>query len=99
MVTFRLTLLLGNGITLASALPKACTGVCTNSHDPAVIARPDGTYFRFSTGGRIAVHTAPDLTGPWTYRGAALPKGSTINLRGNQDLWVCSPTLSSPLNT
>jgi arabinan endo-1,5-alpha-L-arabinosidase len=76
--------------TLASAyaLPEACSGVCNNSHDPSIIRRADGTYFRFSTGGRIAIHTAPSLTGPWTYVGAALPSGSSINLAGNQDLWV-----------
>ncbi|KAL1838373.1 hypothetical protein VTJ49DRAFT_2714 [Mycothermus thermophilus] len=69
-------------------LPEACTGICNNSHDPAIIRRADGTYFRFSTGGRIAIHTAPNITGPWTYRGAALPRGSSINLAGNQDLWA-----------
>jgi arabinan endo-1,5-alpha-L-arabinosidase len=72
----------------AYALPGACSGTCTNTHDPSIIRRADGTYFRFSTGGKIAVHTAPDLTGPWTYRGAVLPNGSSINLAGNDDLWV-----------
>ncbi|KAK3377638.1 glycosyl hydrolase [Podospora didyma] len=70
------------------SLPEACTGICTNSHDPSIIVRPDGTYFRFSTGGRIATHTAPAITGPWKYQGPALPNGSTIKLRGNQDLWA-----------
>jgi len=70
------------------ALPQACSGVCTNSHDPSLIRRDDGTYFRFSTGGRVAIHTAPNISGPWSYIGAALPRGSSINLRGNQDLWV-----------
>ncbi|KAK3377309.1 glycosyl hydrolase [Lasiosphaeria ovina] len=39
---------------------------------------------------KIAVHTARDwdFMGPWTYRGAALPRGSAISLRGNQDLWA-----------
>ncbi|KAL2133755.1 hypothetical protein VTI74DRAFT_1737 [Chaetomium olivicolor] len=72
----------------AYALPEACSGTCTNAHDPSIIRRSDGTYFRFSTGGKIAVHTAPSLTGPWTYRGAVLPGGSSINLAGNQDLWA-----------
>jgi arabinan endo-1,5-alpha-L-arabinosidase len=75
-------------LATAYALPEACSGVCNNAHDPSIIRRPDGTYFRFSTGGKIAVHTAPSLTGPWTYKGAALPSGSSINLAGNQDLWV-----------
>ena len=73
----------------AYALPEACSGTCTNSHDPSIIRRSsDGLYFRFSTGGKIAIHTATSLTGPWTYRGAMLPSGSSINLAGNQDLWV-----------
>jgi arabinan endo-1,5-alpha-L-arabinosidase len=75
------------------SLPEPCTGICVNAHDPSIVIRPDGTYFRFSTGGRIAIHTAPDLRGPWTYKGAALPNGSKINLQGNQDLWVRTPSL------
>jgi arabinan endo-1,5-alpha-L-arabinosidase len=79
--------------------PMACSGICNNAHDPALIRRADGTYFRFSTGGKIAVHTAPAITGPWTYKGAAIPAGSKINLAGNQDLWVCSTKhLLSELN-
>lgn len=73
------------------SLPEPCSGTCVNAHDPSIVIRPDGTYFRFSTGGRIAIHTAPDLRGPWTYKGAALSSGSKINLPGNQDLWVRSP--------
>ncbi|KAI1503466.1 glycosyl hydrolase [Biscogniauxia marginata] len=68
--------------------PGACSGTCVNTHDPSIIRRSDGTYFRFSTGGKIAVHTAPDITGPWTYKGAALPDGSSIDLAGNDDLWA-----------
>ncbi|MBE3044581.1 hypothetical protein IMZ48_18840 [Candidatus Bathyarchaeota archaeon] len=70
--------------------PGECSGVCVNAHDPAIIVRDDGTYFRFSTGGNIAVHTAPALIGPWTFSGAALPDGSSIYKPGNQDLWVSS---------
>ncbi|KAL2112937.1 hypothetical protein VUR80DRAFT_6059 [Thermomyces stellatus] len=70
------------------ANPGPCSGVCVNTHDPSIIRRDDGTYFRFSTGGRIAVHTAPSIEGPWTYVGAALPDGSIINKPGNQDLWA-----------
>lgn len=76
------------GVAQAYSLPGACSGTCVNTHDPAIIVRPDDLYFRFSTGGRIAVHTAPNITGPWTYRGAALPNGSSINLPGNKDLWA-----------
>jgi arabinan endo-1,5-alpha-L-arabinosidase len=68
--------------------PLSCSGTCTNCHDPSLVRRDDGTYFRFSTGGKVAVHTAPSIQGPWTYKGAALPNGSQINKPGNQDLWA-----------
>ena len=71
--------------------PMACSGVCNNAHDPALIRRADGTYYRFSTSGKIAIHSAPSITGPWTYKGAAIPAGSKINLAGKNDLWVCKP--------
>ena len=70
------------------ANPMACSGVCGNAHDPALIRRDDGTYYRFSTGGKIAIHSAPSITGPWTYKGAAIPSGSKINLKGKDDLSV-----------
>ncbi|KAL8846347.1 MAG: hypothetical protein Q9221_008558 [Calogaya cf. arnoldii] len=68
--------------------PLPCSGICTNAHDPSLIRRDDGTYFRFSTGGKIAIHTAPSIQGPWTYKGAALPNGSKTSKAGNQDLWA-----------
>jgi arabinan endo-1,5-alpha-L-arabinosidase len=70
--------------------PMACSGICNNAHDPALIRHSDGTYYRFSTGGKIAIHSAPSLTGPWSYKGAAIPSGSKINLAGKDDLWVCT---------
>ena len=73
----------------AYAAPGACSGVCNNAHDPSIIRRQsDGTYFRFSTGNKIAIHTATSLSGPWTYKCAMLPSGSSIPLNGNQDLWA-----------
>ncbi|KAL8805852.1 MAG: hypothetical protein Q9200_005273 [Gallowayella weberi] len=72
----------------AYAKPLSCSGTCTNTHDPSLVFRDDGTYFRFSTGGGIAIHTAPSIQGPWTYDGAALPNGSQISKTGNQDLWA-----------
>ena len=73
----------------AYANPGACSGTCTNAHDPSIIRRQsDGTYFRFSTGNKIAIHTAPSISGPWTYKCAMLPSGSNIPLAGNQDLWA-----------
>jgi arabinan endo-1,5-alpha-L-arabinosidase len=70
------------------ANPLACSGVCNNAHDPALIRHSDGTYYRFSTGGKIAIHSAPTVTGPWTYKGAVVSAGSKINLKGKDDLWV-----------
>ncbi|TMW63236.1 hypothetical protein Poli38472_002177 [Pythium oligandrum] len=72
----------------AYANPRACSGVCGNAHDPAIMRRADGTYFRFSTNGKVAVHTAPSINGPWTYKGAAIPAGSIINMPGRDGLWA-----------
>jgi arabinan endo-1,5-alpha-L-arabinosidase len=80
--------LLANVALAQYPAPMACSGICTNTHDPSLIRDVDGTYYRFSTGGKIAVHTAPSINGPWTYKGPALPSGSIINLPGNQDLWA-----------
>lgn len=88
LTTVLASLFLTASTALAYAEPGACSGICNNSHDPGIIRREDGTYFRFSTGGRIAIHTAPSIEGPWEYNGALLPEGSSINLPGNQDLWV-----------
>jgi arabinan endo-1,5-alpha-L-arabinosidase len=72
----------------AYGAPRPCTGFC-NARDPALIRRSDGTYFRFSTGSRISIATAPSLSGPWAPRGSAIRGGSAkINKKGNQDLWV-----------
>ncbi|KAI6457711.1 hypothetical protein MCOR17_007716 [Pyricularia oryzae] len=69
------------------ANPGACSGQCW-THDPAVVRRDDGVYFRFSTGSKIGIWKAPALEGPWTYQGAAIPAGSRINLPGRDDLWA-----------
>ncbi|KAH8711904.1 glycosyl hydrolase [Phaeosphaeriaceae sp. PMI808] len=86
--SFILSLFAGAAAVYGYGLPMACSGVCTNAHDPALIRRDDGTYYRFSTGGKIAIHSAPSITGPWTYKGAAIPNGSKINLNGRNDLWA-----------
>lgn len=86
-----LVVLLGFACSLVMAAyadPGACSGECW-THDPAVVKRSDGTYFRFATGGGIYVYSASALTGPWTYDGEALASGSSIDLSGNDDLWVC----------
>src|SRR5262245_45421633 len=68
--------------------PEPCEGNCTSIHDPSVIRRSDGTWFRFSTNGNIAIATAPAMTGPWEYQGAMLPKGSKIDVIENQEIWA-----------
>jgi arabinan endo-1,5-alpha-L-arabinosidase len=87
LVLAALSLLLAD-VASAYANPKLCEGTCTNAHDPSIIRRDDGTYFRFSTGNKIAIHSAPAVTGPWKYVGALLPSGSKINLKGKDDLWA-----------
>ncbi|KAI2628187.1 glycosyl hydrolase [Xylaria nigripes] len=76
------------GLVLGYANPEICSGTCNNTHDPSIIRRSDGTYFRFSSNGKIDIHSAPDITGPWTFEGEAIPSGSSIDLPGNQDLWA-----------
>ena len=68
--------------------PEACDGNCSYIHDPSVVQAPDGTWYRFSTNGNIAIATAPDITGPWTYQGAMLPGGSSIQVTPGQQIWV-----------
>ena len=69
--------------------PQGCSGACGYVHDPYVVKRSDGTYFRFATFQEIQIATAPALIGPWTEQGPALPGGSEIPLPGNMSLWVC----------
>ena len=71
----------------AYANPGTCSGAC-NVHDPALIKRSDGTYFRFSTGNKIQIAKASSISGPWTNVGSVVPAGSSINLAGNTDLWA-----------
>ena len=97
MFTNNLVLLLVLAVSVSAyANPGPCSGSC-NVHDPAVIRRSDGTYFRFSTGNRIQIATAGSLAGPWTFEGSALPNGSIINLAGNKDLW--GPDVSLVVDT
>ena len=62
--------------------PGACTGDCF-THDPAVMKRADGKYFRFSTLDLIGIWTANDLSGPWTRSGSVIQGASVINMPGN----------------
>ena len=70
------------------ANPGSCSGAC-NVHDPSLIQRSsDNVYFRFSTGNKISYASASSIAGPWTVIGSMLPSGSSIDLAGNDDLWV-----------
>jgi arabinan endo-1,5-alpha-L-arabinosidase len=68
--------------------PQPCYGNCSWIHDPSIVYE-DGTYWRFSTSGNIAIATAPSLSGPWTYQGALLTNGTKIHIQPDQDIWVC----------
>lgn len=68
--------------------PEPCQGNCTFIHDPSLVRRSDGTWFRFSTNGNIAIATATALTGPWEYVGAMLPQGSKIHVVDGQQIWA-----------
>ncbi|KAF2659565.1 glycoside hydrolase family 43 protein [Lophiostoma macrostomum CBS 122681] len=67
--------------------PLPCSGNCSWIHDPNIYVE-DGTYYRFSTSGNIAIATAPDLTGPWNYQGALLHSGTSIDVDAHQDIWA-----------
>ncbi|QMW36983.1 hypothetical protein G4B11_000219 [Aspergillus flavus] len=87
-LSFVLTTSLLVALSHGYGAPGACSGAC-NIHDPSLIQREsDGTYFRFSTGNRISYATASSIEGPWTAVGSILPDGSSIDLPGNDDLWV-----------
>lgn len=69
--------------------PESCSGLCSGFvHDPSVVLRDDGTYFRFTTNTGTNLATAPSINGPWEHQGSVSPEGSNIDLPGNDDLWV-----------
>lgn len=77
------------GFAMGQSDPLPCSGVCVNTHDPSLIRREsDGTYFRFATGAGIPIHTAPEITGPWTYQGEVLNLPAQIDNSGNSDAWA-----------
>lgn len=90
LAPFLLVLLVLVALVASYPDPGACSGDCW-THDPSVVKRADGTYFRFSTGGGIGIYSADSLAGSWTYDGEALPDGSSVDLTGNTDLWVSMP--------
>lgn len=74
------------------ANPGSCSGSCV-VHDPALIRRAsDGKYFRFSTGGGIAIATASSPSGTWTDTGTVRASGAAwkVQVSGNAgtDAWV-----------
>lgn len=42
------------------------------------------------------IYDSDSLSGPWTFRGAAIPDGSSISLAGKDDLWVRLLTPKQP---
>ena len=66
---------------------ESCKGNCSYIHDPSIVKRKDGTFFRFSTNGNIAIASAPEMQGPWEYLGAMLPQGSMIDVTEDQEIW------------
>ncbi|KXS97281.1 hypothetical protein AC578_4574 [Pseudocercospora eumusae] len=78
----------------AYANPGPCSGVCTNAHDPSIIRRSDGTYFRFSTGGLVPIHSAPAITGPWTFKCNMLSANAKSTTSGNAGTDVWAPDVS-----
>ncbi|OTB09182.1 glycoside hydrolase family 43 protein [Hypoxylon sp. CI-4A] len=82
------TFLLASLASLTQAqTPGACSGDCF-THDPAVVKRYDGKYFRFSTLDLISIKTADSLSGPWTAAGSVIQGASVINMDGNDVLWA-----------
>lgn len=69
--------------------PIGCSGDCF-SHDPFVMQRYDGKYFRYETSAGVNIRTADSLLGPWTDVGRVVTGASVIDDIGisNDDLWV-----------
>ncbi|KAJ7249258.1 glycoside hydrolase family 43 protein [Mycena rebaudengoi] len=57
-------------------------------HDPSLVQRDDGKYFLFTTHDKAGIITADHLNGPWKEIGSILPKNSTIQLPGRDDIWA-----------
>lgn len=82
-------LALGSPLVKRDYPDPICSGDCSNQvHDPSVVRREDGTYFRFTTLDLISIATAPSIDGPWTLQGSVLDQPSIIDLEGNDVLWV-----------
>ena len=69
------------------ANPQGCSGDCF-THDPSLVKRSDGKYFRYSSKNGIPISTATNLAGPWDKVGYVVNVPSVINHDGNSNLWV-----------
>lgn len=75
------------------SLPPAgqCIGDCY-SHDPAVVQRDDGMYFKFSTNPGVRITKSKDLNGPWELVGRVVPGKSKLVTEGgfaqDDNIWV-----------
>lgn len=76
-------------VATGPALPPL-TGDLTGVHDPMGVV-DGGTWYVFSTGGRLRLHTSADGV-HWTDRGAVLrdglPAWLTATIPGGEDLWA-----------
>jgi arabinan endo-1,5-alpha-L-arabinosidase len=57
-------------------------------HDPTIYRRDDGTFFLYSTDNHTNVRSAPSMSGPWKYLGAAFLEDSKIDLPGRDNIWA-----------
>lgn len=86
-IPFLLLALLPSAVYAQYPEPRKCDGECF-THDPAVVKRADGKYFRFSTLDLIGISTADSLEGPWTRAGSVIQGASIIDMPGNRELWA-----------
>ncbi|KAH8647653.1 glycoside hydrolase, family 43 [Xylariales sp. PMI_506] len=98
MLSALLTAVLYSLVVFAQTYPNplGCSGDCY-AHDPFVIRRDDGTYFRFSTDPGIGTWTSDSLLGPWEYQGRVIEGESIITLVSDDTLWA--PDVSYIRNT
>lgn len=75
--------------------PGACTGNCSDAHDPSIVRRSsDGKLFRFTTRGLIQIHTAFNMTGPWRFECTMLERDSKVKVPGNDGDRLWAPDVS-----
>ncbi|RJE20461.1 hypothetical protein PHISCL_07197 [Aspergillus sclerotialis] len=62
-------------------------GTDFNIHDPSIIRAGD-TYYAYSVGHHIVIHSAPSLSGPWKRVGTVLEKDSVIPKGDRKAPWA-----------